>query len=275
MAEENQEVKEELEEVIENMPDNLGPCCLVKWHVSGVSVQGTWESKPCQDAHAYRVLDDDCLVVALADGAGSAPFSEEGAQRATKVACDKMQDMLTDKVPSKERAWKKLMKSVFAQAREALMAQAEDRDLRDLATTLTCAVGTPSQLVVAQLGDGLVVARPMNEEALFVAGKPQRGEYANSTYFLTDDRAIKKIAVRFYKPVQALVAITDGLLNLAVEYPGCIPFADFFDPLINFVEREGAGPETNSKLENFLSSDQVCERTDDDKTLVVAVRGKG
>ena len=244
------------------------------WHVSGVSVEGTYESKPCQDAHHYRILDD-CLVVTLADGAGSAPFSEEGAQRATKVACDKMRDMLTTKVPSKKKAWKKLMKSVFAHAREALVEQAGDRDLRDLATTLTCAAATPTRLVVAQLGDGLVVARSANEDELFVAGKPQRGEYANSTYFLTGDRAMKQLEVQFYGHVQALVAITDGLLNLAVENPGCVPFADFFDPLINFVEREGAGEETNSKLEDFLRSEQVCEHTDDDKTLVVAVRGKG
>lgn len=244
------------------------------WHVSGVSVQGTYEFKPCQDAHDYRVLDD-CLVVAVADGAGSAPFSQEGAQRATKVACDKMTDMLTTKVPSKKKAWKKLMKSVFAHAREALVGQAGDRDLRDLATTLTCAAATPTWLVVAQLGDGLVVARSTNEKALFVAGEPQRGEYANSTYFLTGDRAMEQIVVQFYGPVQALVVITDGLLNLAVENPGCVPFADFFDPLICFMERERTGEKTDKKLEDFLRSERVCERTDDDKTLVVAVRGKG
>ncbi|MCE2435217.1 MAG: protein phosphatase 2C domain-containing protein [Candidatus Latescibacteria bacterium] len=269
MTEENQEINEE---VMENMSDDSKPCSKT-WHVSGVSVQGTWESKPCQDAHDYRVLGD-CLIIALADGAGSAPFSEEGAQRATKVACDKMEDLLTAKVPSKKRAWKKFMRSVFDQAKEALVAQAGDRDLRDLATTLTCVVATPSQLVVTQLGDGLVVAR-FTAEALFVAGKPQRGEYANSTYFLTGDRAMKQIVVQFYEPVQALVAITDGLLNLAVENPDCVPFAPFFDPLINFVERQGAGKETDNKLADFLRSEQVCKRTDDDKTLVVAVRGQG
>ncbi len=272
MAEENQKVNEEVEKVIEDRLDNPGHCCLIKWHVSGVSVQGTWKSKPCQDAHDYRVLDD-CLVIALADGAGSVPFSEEGAQRATKVACDKMVDMLTAKVPSKKRAWKKLMRSVFAHAREALMEQAGDRDLRDLATTLACVVATPSRLVVAQLGDGLVVARSTTE-TLFVAVEPQRGEYANSTYFLTGDRAMKQVEVQFYEPVQALVAITDGLLNLAVENPGCVPYAPFFHPLISFVEREGASKETDNELADFLCSDQVCQRTDDDKTLVVAVRGQ-
>ena len=185
-----------------------------------------------------------------------------------------MEGMLTAKVPSNKRAWKKLIRSVFADAKKALMEQAGDRDLRDLATTLTCVVATPSRLVVAQLGDGVVVARS-TAEALFVAGKPQRGEYVNSTYFLTGDRAMKQVEIQFYEPVQALVAITDGLLNLAVENPGCVPYAPFFDPLISFVEREGTGEETDKKLANFLRSEQVCERTDDDKTLVVAVRRKG
>ena len=52
------------------------------WHVVGASVRGTAHEKddtPCQDAHDYRLLPNNTLLVAVADGAGSADRSAEGA----------------------------------------------------------------------------------------------------------------------------------------------------------------------------------------------------
>ena len=48
------------------------------WRIVGASVQGTSHQKddiPCQDAHGYRVLLSGAIVVAVADGAGTASRS--------------------------------------------------------------------------------------------------------------------------------------------------------------------------------------------------------
>ena len=65
---------------------------------------------------------------------------------------------------------------------------------RAYATTLTCAVATDGGLAVAQIGDGIVVARQEDGE-LFAAVQPQHGEYANETFFLTMTDALEKITL--------------------------------------------------------------------------------
>ena len=57
------------------------------WRVVGVSVVGTSHldrAVPCQDAHRYQVLSGGELLVAVADGAGSAARAEAGASRAVE-----------------------------------------------------------------------------------------------------------------------------------------------------------------------------------------------
>ncbi len=225
---------------------------------------------PCQDAHAHRVLSDT-LVVVLADGAGSAPHSREGAQRAVAVACDGLSGTLARALPLSAVKWRQLMGRVFARARAGVAARAGAASLSAWATTLTCVVATPRQLVVGQLGDGLVAAADQ-DGALFAAVPPQRGQYANETLFLTGPNALEQIDVQIYpRSVKALVATTDGLLRLATS-PGYEPHAPFFAPLTRFVGQANSTARASGRLAAFLRSARVCDRTDDDKTLVVAVR---
>ena len=56
------------------------------WQVLGASVPGAGHvrgGQDCQDAHRWRALPGGVLVVAVADGAGSAPRSELGSTRET------------------------------------------------------------------------------------------------------------------------------------------------------------------------------------------------
>ena len=55
------------------------------WHVAGVSVRGVSHIKrgqPCQDSHVWRELPGGAVVMAVADGAGSAILSQLGSARA-------------------------------------------------------------------------------------------------------------------------------------------------------------------------------------------------
>ena len=60
-----------------------------RWHVAAASARGTSHEKtgqPCQDAHDWRILPDDGLVVAVADGASSAALGQIGAMLASWTA---------------------------------------------------------------------------------------------------------------------------------------------------------------------------------------------
>ncbi|MGH2523940.1 MAG: protein phosphatase 2C domain-containing protein, partial [Anaerolineales bacterium] len=137
---------------------------------------------------------------------------------------------------------------------------------------LTCVAASEAGLAVGQLGDGVAVAG-LEPGELFIAAPPQRGEYANETYFLTQAEALQQVDVRYYpRPVRMVAAMTDGLTRLAVQMALNEPHLPFFQPLLAFAAGADDEAEAQSQLAAFLASERVCARTDDDKTLVLALR---
>jgi len=253
------------------------------WQVIGAAVQGLSHQKqglPCQDALEYRCLPGGALLVALADGAGSATHSELGARAAVQAAMDWLAFSLERSQPTECCDWVDLFWETFESARAALIQLAEERDepLCDFATTLTCLAATPEQLIVGQLGDGAVVARGADGN-LDTVTTSQRGEYANETYFLTQEQALEQIAIQVINlPMRALAVMSDGLTRLALKRPTNEPHLPFFKPLFAFVEAwppSNDGTQASEALAAFLASPRVCERTDDDKALVLALRPDG
>lgn len=242
----------------------------------GASVVGTSHLSaelPCQDAHAVRLLPGGALLVAVADGAGSAARAEEGARRAVERAMDWL-EIAMGEPPTREDGWRAAMLGAFRAASEGLdeLAAADDVPLRAFATTLTCVVATADCLVVGQIGDGVAVAR--NEHGrLFTTIRPRRGEYANEASFLTMPRPLDHVDLVVYpQPVDGLAITTDGLLRLAMELPEHEPHRPFFLPLFAFAAEVEDVARGREHLAAFLASDRVGARTDDDKTLVLAVR---
>jgi hypothetical protein len=165
------------------------------------------------------------------------------------------------------------MQAAFRQAREGIvkLARWENASARDFAATLTCAVICGEGLAVGQVGDCLAVGQGQDGE-LFVATRLQRGEYANETFFLTAEDALDHLQVQVYPPVQALAVMSDGLVRLAVNVVENKPHVPFFRPLLDFAAAMENEKKARKELEAFLASERVCARTDDDKTLVLAVR---
>ena len=254
------------------------------WRVVGVSVRGTAHARrgqPCQDWQGHRCLPGGGLVVAVADGAGSAARAERGARRAVEIALEataRAVEALVIHVPDPSASdWEDLLRWVFHEARRAVAARAhsEHHLLRDYSTTLSVAVIAEGWLAVAQIGDGVVVAQD-EQGAFFAATHLQKGEYANETHFLTLRDALKRTSLHVEKrPVQALAAMSDGLVRLALSLPSGEPHRPFFQPLFSFVAHMTGEDQARERLSAFLASERVCERTDDDKSLVLALAGGG
>lgn len=273
------------------------------WRVIAASVVGSGHVRagvPCQDAHAYRILPDGTLLIAVADGAGSAARAAEGAAAAVRHAVAAMAEVLgvptaariADRVGGPALAddpwgpagdgdggdgdfpYRSAVSAGFRAARAALedLAITAWEPLRAYACTLTCAVAGSGRLAVGQIGDGVAIARRLDGD-LFAASRPQKGEYANEAHFLTRPDALEIVAYGVAPgPVDAVGLTTDGLLRLALRWPELVPHAPFWAPLLAFAARVDDAAGASDQLAAFLGSPRVAARTDDDKTLVLAVR---
>jgi hypothetical protein len=168
------------------------------------------------------------------------------------------------------------VKHAFTVVRDELGRFAEQRSLplEALATTLTIVVIMPDCVAVAQTGDGLVAA--INDAGqLTVLAKPQGGEHANETFFITGNGGATPGFAEVYTSVSAVAVLTDGLLPMAADYKDHKPYARFFGPMFDAVLQSSDGTALQSQLEAFLQSERVNSRTNDDKTLVLAIRNDG
>ena len=247
------------------------------WHIVGVSVQGTSHLEkniPCQDAHTWLLTEGGELLLAIADGAGSAERSQEGAQVAARQVMTSLNSLLEIGVPNNESDWQILITQAFSDALQALvqLASSENIPLNSFATTLACAVVSDDWLAVGQIGDGAVVTEDL-DSALSLTARPQRGEYANEAYFLTMPDGLSHLEI-YTSPryIRSLVLTTDGLLRLAFKLPDYEPSPQFFQPFLAFTAAMENPELAQSDLAAFLNSARVNSRTDDDKTLVLATR---
>ncbi len=266
-----------------------------RWRTLASSVAGTSharEGKPCADASAVRVLkgpDERSLLVAVAaDGAGSSPRAMDGA----RLACDAILAEArswarpTRRVPGRRGAKgpkardlrsfaREDVKHFVEQSRARLVAAArrEGQDERDFSCTLLAALVDERAAVFFQIGDGAIVYRA--EDGRYVPALwPQSGEYANCTFFLTDADAPRRVQAARAGRVHEVALLTDGLQGLALQYASRAAHGPFFAPM--FARLRGASAtrprSLAGELQAFLDSAAVNERTDDDKTLVLATR---
>ena len=245
------------------------------WSVLAASATGTShraKNTACQDAHHLALGDDETVVAAAADGAGSARLGGDGAAIASDWAAELLAFHLAESKPRHVSDWEQLLIGVLTRTRARLRHAAGVRNapLHDLATTLILVAVTPDVVGVAQVGDGTAVLR-RTEGGLEVVAEVERAEYLNETVFLTSRgwRDDARTAVIDAADIDAVALLTDGLQLVALDLATGAPHAPFFEPLFAFA-RDGANDP--DELETFLGSERISARTDDDKTLVIAVR---
>ena len=162
-------------------------------------------------------------------------------------------------------------------ARDLIFAVAQRRRAmpRDFAATLVFAISDGKNTVIAHVGDGCVVLRDENLQQWIAPSWPDHGEYASTTTFVTDDPAPKLRLSRFAGTTSAIVLFTDGLERLALDFVSRQPFERFFEgicrPLFGS-SNVGRNRSLSEELKRYLNSNSINARTDDDKTLVLAVR---
>lgn len=254
------------------------------WRYALASVAGTSHARqgtPCQDASACEVLiaadGSRVLVAVVADGAGSAARSGEGAQLACAHFVERIRALLANGGGPRDLT-REFIVAWLADFQRAIVMRVEVAGgiPRDYACTLLAAVVGDDAAAYCQIGDGaIVVAAPDEPEGYCWVFWPQHGEYENETVFATDLDAPRLIMVeQAGQAVDEVAIFSDGLQRLALHYEGRTAHAPFFRPMFAPVRAAdpGRADALSTQLATFLASPAVNARTDDDKTLVLATR---
>lgn len=230
-----------------------------------------------QDAHSCFVplgKRSDIFVAIVSDGAGSAALGGQGASLICRaISAGARRHFLLDSalpIDAQIEAW-------VDTARDRIYAVAERRGVtpRDFAATLVCAISDGNESLIAHVGDGCVVLKDTALNRWHAPTWPDHGEYASTTTFVTDDPAPKLRLSRYVGPIGPLVLFSDGLERLALDFVRKQPFERFFDgvcrPLVG-CSIPGRDRALSEQLKLYLDSPAINARTDDDKTLVLAIR---
>lgn len=244
--------------------------------ILGASVTGSAHKTkcvPCQDAARYSLFHNQWALIAVADGLGSAKWSELGAGLATETAVASMKIALDGQSVSPSLI---VEEAIFA-ARKSLEIRSEDSkcEIGDLACTLIVVLANPETCAVAHIGDGAVVLQSGNE--LILLSEPEKSEYINETTPLTNFGWKEKI--RFGEvstQVTFVAAFTDGCQRAALvkEKGTLIPFSGFFSPIYTFAQGLDSCDEGEQELRLMLESEKMRQQSSDDKTFVIAILGR-
>ena len=228
---------------------------------------------------------ESVLVAVVADGAGSASMGLTGATVMCQQVISGVEALLEAGlcVEDLRRSHVVTILDAFHKEIAALAAEQRMRP-RDFACTLVTAVLGREAAVFAQIGDGGIVVGHPPHEYLWVfwpdEGAPEdqasfRGEYANQTRFATDADARALLAFDYSgRRVDEIALFSDGLQRLTLDLAGIGAHEPFFAPLFQTMRLQPTfdSIEASASLERFLNSPRVNERTDDDKTLILASR---
>lgn len=248
------------------------------WRHVAQSLQGPShkaDGSVCQDSHFVCTLgnaDSETMVACVADGAGSAKHSDIGSA----LACESIADSATLYFESHGSFAALRFNDVLGwceQVREKiqLAAQSEGCQTRDLATTLCAAIISPAGSFFFQIGDGAITVG--NNGIYGVVFWPQSGEYANVTNFITSDQFKNHLEFQATTSQVSDVALfTDGIERLALNFENQTPHMPFFQPLFHAVRQSDNNTSLENDLGHFLQSDSVKDRSDDDKTLILATQ---
>ena len=245
------------------------------WKAVGKSVIGASHLRgqvPCQDSSDYlrcQIDGEAALIIGISDGAGSAAHSHLGLQEAVAALMRQAASFkraIADITREDVRTW---LANTLAHL--TAVAEREKIEIKDLACTVLVAVLGDRHAVFAQIGDGAWI---VETNGVFGAVTwPQNGEFANETKFITSPDALDSLQFQqCCEPLTAAAGFTDGVQALALDLAAKSVHAPFFESM--FAALRDCEDETSllSPLISFLSSDRVNERTDDDKTLVLARR---
>jgi len=252
-----------------------------KWIVTAASQIGTSHidsNIPCQDSFTVE-QNKNWLAIVVSDGAGTAKFADKGSQFVSKFFAKALISLSNEIDKKKPGSWVNdyLIQKII-EIRSKFREMASSENLNDYHSTLVaCLIGDDGGFLI-QIGDGAIFggsARAENNQTVLsdeqFISLPENGEYANETFFITENSWIKHLRISPISKVDWICLGTDGGITLAMYGEREIKIG-FVLPLIKKLASIGDSNRREKKLIDILSAEEASKLTSDDKTLCVAFK---
>lgn len=253
-----------------------------EWRTAFATSIGTSHQRtgtPCQDASACTVVGapdgTQVVVMAVSDGAGRARLSGIGSAMAVEHFLERFSRAAVTS-PDLAAIDRRFVDQWFSDVRGSIRARAEvdGADIADYACTLLGVVAGSNVTGFVQIGDGAIVVSTEEPREYNWVFWPQHGEYANSTFFVTQDGAEAALQFEAGAAVDEIAVFSDGIERLVLDMSLKTVHSPAFRPIFEWLaktEPDRSGLPSDALLA-YLGSEHVNKRTDDDKTLVMATR---
>lgn len=182
------------------------------YKIACAAVQGTSHAEkniPCQD-RVISLRENDIYTLSLADGAGSAKYSDIGAEVVVNQINRLLVENFHEFYEMEENNLKIRIASVIFYS---LFWESFERNisLKDLSSTLLFVAVSQSNYLAGHIGDGMI-GYMRNDAIVDVLSYPAKGEYHNSTFFTTVDNIQQHL--RIYKglmeDIEGFILMSDG-----------------------------------------------------------------
>ena len=252
------------------------------WKVIGASATGSSHQEtatPCQDAFHWSCYQD-WLVALVCDGAGSARFSDRGAQHAARSITEALIFILSNELSEPERNdinfWQERVQIAIEATRNSLLTThvTVDSSLRDFHATIVGVIAGPEIGLFFQIGDGAAAAALTSSWENPTLALPENGEYADETYFYTEDHWKEHLRFTAFSPaLNYIVMVTDGAMSFVVARDRRGLDENFIGPVTRYLNT--VETETGARaLQSTLDDPKTYAITSDDKTLLWARRSE-
>lgn len=147
-------------------------------------------STPCQDFAGAR-QSAGMACVALADGAGSRKRSDVGAEAVVKVMLRMLPEQFDALYKMCEEGGTAAQHHILSRLKKTLHRKAAQQSCQvdSFASTLLFAAHKENRFIAGHIGDGVIACIDAASSA-YTLSLPENGEYANTTVFVTDNKAV-------------------------------------------------------------------------------------
>lgn len=274
-----------------NQSDELPAKC--QWQVYGASCIGKSHidtSLPNQDS-IYCQQTDSGIVAVVCDGAGSAKYSQVGAQFFSQAIGQMLISLSNDlgiEIATNLAQAKSIISEQMTEIRAALESQLmPDASLRDYHTTLTGVwINNVNQALLVQIGDSPLISSQFavtNNQIDYFAnlqlyGDESKNEYINETHFITQDnwQDFLTIDIIDLSQVDCIALMSDGCADLVFEGGSLTPqiYRPFFGNLLFNLTQSQTPQQGSSLIEQTLNNPATYRLTGDDKSLIVLIKNQ-